>query len=1503
MPGRGSKPYLQRNTLAGDQDAVAAPWRDSTSSSLSTPPALQAPASLHQPAAPGQQADATPETSVEPTLPSFDYSFGQIPLLSTPAFAQGGAPANPPDAGSGDLAQEPPAHTQAGAAPGRAAFPVSAPLPYSLGGPPSDTPAARPTIQFRLSVSRVDDPLEAEAERTADRITQQPEAGTALASGAWTAALPYTIQPARTDNQAGLSLDDPSIEAEIQGLSGGQPLPAAEQDFFEARMGYRLDDVHLHTGSQAERLAGELHAEAFTTGSNIVFGPGRYAPGTSEGRYLLAHELTHVVQQTGGNGPADAGDSGVTQAKHIQRAPAADEGVCPVCGKIGKGTCPDCGSPFIPIQCLPAADDGASDPDAPIVQRSILDDVVSFGTGAVDSIGEGVSNLAEMGAEGFATLIRQIAPGMADLIQKGPIATLTGLIGQGVRDWLQSLLGSVDLGGMVQQLTGSFSGVFTVIKDVLNGDPASCGTVADALNSLRGLVQSFAENPLIQQVKELFGSVQAGFDQVNRLIMAPVIDTLFDVGGTAFQGIKTFAGTIAGWASQIRSVLGPAWDWACQQLGLPSGGDQGGIFEWLKEQAGQVWEQLRQTVEPVIGPLKTVGTAMLAFSPVGPIYLLINYGPQIVKMADWVVKHSGDPEIVKKSQQEMGDTILPQILETVQGAGQAIAQVSSELASSALQLGQSVVGLLESISGVQLLSPAQQLVQKVSEGVQELTRWAQEKLGELSADAAQLFEKAKQIIEPYKEVLCSIGTAIACPPMIPMIIGGWAWRRLPDCYKLPIIDFLLDICITYLENAIELPGMGKIWPLVKSGVLGFLYGLRGQDPALKIAVSNRIARIISGASPEFLLGFASGFVKGMWEGLTDPFVLIYNLLTLLGSVVQWLGEQTSEAVSSALAPDEDGPGKKEQTLQERAQAMADELQPPVEEVTTNFMPAVEEFFSGEGMTMDQLQQKLGEVWDSMTAAMRDAGGELADSVCQFFTSDGADRQIGETSGWLLGTITFEVVLAALTYGASTGLTALKPIIKVLNWTDGALELAFKGLIKAGGLIQDALKALGGLFSKAKGAVGDVLGALREIGEKLVKFGDELLGRGAKEAAGKADNVADASKVLPGEQVDGTGPRAKRADDVDGNAAANKADGDAPAAPAAKDDSPSGAAEKPDGVTPPLRDPAEVWDEIIRTYPNTRVMGDVPGGLDKRREAFIAKCQEGWWYDVTHSKWHRVDTTPRVAHIFSEADDPKYILGYLMDRVEKGSGKRSLPGYIDALKRSRVVKNEDEVLNVLKEMLEGKKLKDLDEDTIRHALKEYYSENLLEATIKPSKKRLRELYGNEGTFEDLRHRYMIDITKSMNSADKGNFVEDWLYEIEGLGDGAPRHVRISKEQMKEQGVELKSDRIPDVIREETIVERKAISGPFSDHDIQQMEDYLAIVGNDIPLSDGTTRTINRIEYTLPIPEGVEANLPAIKSFLRSEGGVFSFVISNSKGQTKKIDSVSQLDGIEEWLGLK
>jgi hypothetical protein len=98
--------------------------------------------------------------------------------------------------------------------------------------------------------------------------------------------------------------ETPQFESALNSVRrGGQPLSPLIRAFFEPRFGYDFSQVRVHNDVGAAESARAVNALAYTAGRDIVFGTGQYMPETTAGKHLLAHELAHVVQQTGGSAP------------------------------------------------------------------------------------------------------------------------------------------------------------------------------------------------------------------------------------------------------------------------------------------------------------------------------------------------------------------------------------------------------------------------------------------------------------------------------------------------------------------------------------------------------------------------------------------------------------------------------------------------------------------------------------------------------------------------------------------------------------------------------------------------------------------------------------------------------------------------------------------------------------------------------------------------------------------------------------------------------------------------------------------------------------------------------------------------------------------------------------------------------------------------------------------------------------------------------------------------
>ena len=906
--------------------------------------------------------------------------------------------------------------------------------------------------------------------------------------------------------------NSPSLESKLTSARGsGKPLPETTRQQMESSFGADFSKVRIHTGSDAMQMNQGLHAQAFTHGSDIYFNSGTYKPESVEGKQLLAHELTHTLQQ----GASSKISRSISFAKPNPSPKFSGSQLS--------------ATPNLQTFNLPNFRD---------VVSSGADFIAETASSSIDWAGERIGEAIEMGAEAFMAIVRRVAPGLVDLIQNGPGALLSRTISQAIQSWLRGIFGEFNLGQFVDDIRTNLSNAFNLIEGVLTGDEASCQAFNNAIDAIRSFISQFMDNPFFQALRDAFNTIKDFLSEVINLLVAPIFDAVMDIAGEAFNVVREVASTVWGWARSVKNYLVEAWDWVMEQLGFTGDDSEGGIWEWLKGFASSIWEEIKTTFAPVIGPLRVVLGTLLALSPAGPVFIAVRYGPQVVEAIQWLWNNRNNPNIVQDAREEMGDTILPQLLSSGEELINQLSNTVAELLGKLMELSSGLMNLIGGLTGIPLLEMARAFVQNVSQHVQSFTTWVQESLQWAVRQIRSLFNKIRAVVEPYIEILSSIGMAILNPGMIPVILAGWAWRALPDCYKPPIINFLLDGVIAYLEALPTLPFLGSLWLLLKPFILGFLREFRSREDHEKIAITSKLAQIISGASPQFIMGFVGGFLRGVWEGLTDPFVLIHQAINGLNSLTNWFlglfeenpekareqgvtpdtaqtsGEQTGPVTASASASVvESGESQQNQAaLSDRMQEMGEELSPHVNEVTENFMPGLEEQFQGgEGMTLQDLQRKLGEMWESAQNAIRGAGESLAQRLVTFLMQGSAEREMGSTIGWLAGTIVFEVVLGILTAGTYTAAQpvrrALQFFARILDWTGEVLGAAFRMLSRLGGYIMTFLRRLMNIVRNAGGAMGRVLTALREIAQKIIQYGQELLGRFGRGAGGEAAEEA------------------------------------------------------------------------------------------------------------------------------------------------------------------------------------------------------------------------------------------------------------------------------------------------------------------------------------------------------------------------------------------------------------
>ncbi len=165
-------------------------------------------------------------------------------------------------------------------------------------------------IQRKLAVGAADDPLEHEADAMADRVVRMPFSSTQHAiqrhcnhceeeeNDGIAQRKPLVSFIQKKENGQGEAAASDAVTNQINATKGGgSGMDNQTLSFMESRFGTSFQDVRIHTGGYATELSQQLNAKAFTVANNVYFNQNKYAPNTTDGKHLLAHELTHTVQQ------------------------------------------------------------------------------------------------------------------------------------------------------------------------------------------------------------------------------------------------------------------------------------------------------------------------------------------------------------------------------------------------------------------------------------------------------------------------------------------------------------------------------------------------------------------------------------------------------------------------------------------------------------------------------------------------------------------------------------------------------------------------------------------------------------------------------------------------------------------------------------------------------------------------------------------------------------------------------------------------------------------------------------------------------------------------------------------------------------------------------------------------------------------------------------------------------------------------------------------------------
>jgi hypothetical protein len=625
-----------------------------------------------------------------------------------------------------------------------------------------------------LSVSSPNDPAEREATSVAAHVMRMPETaappgvGATGSSGIHRSAAAASPAPAAATATPMLSRDIP------QSMSAGSPLPDSVRGFMEPRFDADFSRVRVHTGEPAARMSEGVNANAFTVGSHIFFGQGQYQPNSAKGQELIAHELTHVVQQGGATKSAGAG--AVASISNSSSAPKVQR-------QEKKG-----------------------------LFDELTDDLLDFGESA--------------GWE----LVREFAPSLEPLMRSGPAGLLDWLKDK-VVGAAEALFDKVTapvrfISGLGTQLSAQFAPLVATVQQAAGQIARNdCTPLREAADKIEKTATKIIE-PIVAKLQPAVKKIQDVLDLLWNKIGAPVWDFIKEFAAAQWEaiqwlwgGIKAVASWIWGKTAAFRTLASKAWTWIKNKLGIGEGPEgEDGLLQWVQRKLSDAWDVVKAKIEPFKKELLTIGATiggvLLAVSPVGPIAAVGAAVYGAVQGLRWIQANWGKGNIIVTARQYIEKALIPPL---VAGANRIAASVNRFAGTVIDTLGRLSASLLRAAGalGNSVLRIAVGAIQWIADQVTAIANWATDKLDGLAQWLEGALGKLQSFLTGVMVFLQKVGNAILDIWSLPVLLGEKLWDKMPACIRDPVVDFIGPIILQQIEIFQELVKNDEAWQKTK----------------------------------------------------------------------------------------------------------------------------------------------------------------------------------------------------------------------------------------------------------------------------------------------------------------------------------------------------------------------------------------------------------------------------------------------------------------------------------------------------------------------------------------------------------------------------------------------------------------------------------------------------------------------------------------------------------------
>ena len=648
------------------------------------------------------------------------------------------------------------------------------------------------------------------------------------------------VQRASAAAQPGL--DTATAARMMASAGGGAPLEPALRQAMERSFGRDLSAVRVHTGAAAQRAAAAIKARAFTSGHNIFLGAGE----SPTNRALIAHELTHVVQQ---------GATAMLLSRPVARFALSEPA---------------------PVAMAEAPAARARAPSAPaLVQRD--DDNI------LDKIGEALSPAAALD-QALGLLPEPVARVVRSIHDQGILGYLGGLIQRGVSGILGGLADlSPTLGAAIDAIGGIGAQVSQILGALAGGD---CGPLFAAMESLKTAI-SDAAGAAWDRITDFLRPVGDFLQDIWNRFGAPTIDWLKQAASDVWTEISDIAQTIWSATEPLRSTLGAAfgaaWSGIKHFIGIGDEGDSsGGLIGWVTDQANKAWSSIKALAEPVLEPISRVVARVQQVLPLGVILNLRATVQTWLEQVAATANTLGQPDTMNNEagQATVRDTLLPALNNAIAGVKNGVQAAGGWVAGEIGGLAAGVTGMMDAVGRNPVLGALSGTLGWLSSGAERLGAWATAGVGAAFGVVNQGLDGlggfARRGLDFFLNLAATVGDLAG---QFGSFVLGRLWRAIPACIRDPVIDFLTNQILRRIPVFSQLMDVPDLWKRAAAVAMTIIRQVFIDGNLARAAwtfFSNLINLI--GLPPDLITGIIARAATAMGDILRDPLGFLGNLL-------------------------------------------------------------------------------------------------------------------------------------------------------------------------------------------------------------------------------------------------------------------------------------------------------------------------------------------------------------------------------------------------------------------------------------------------------------------------------------------------------------------------------------------------------------------------------------------------------------------------------------------------